>query len=174
MGPGPLAVASVAVDTQPAPVVDTGDDEKGEAGNEEEDTGALPAGFFDDPEQDARARGVEAPSQKMQRELEDGLKKFEREMAVQIEESEETRNELDEEKAEEVAAEEEDFQSSLRGRLAALRKRAAERDRVLQEAAAAATNSASEEMAVSNAEDGVDGVDSDSDVEFDWRAKDFG
>merc|ERR1712083_1226394 len=123
---------------------------------DEETTGALPAGFFDDPELDAKARGVEAPSQRAQRELEEGLKKFEREMAVQIEESEETRNELDEEKAEEVAAEEEEFQSSLRGRLAALRKRAADRDRVLQETAKAAANRASDETAAGSVEDGED------------------
>merc|ERR1712060_20214 len=123
-----------------------------------------------DPEADAKARGVETPSQKMQRELEEGLKKFEREMVVEIEQSEETRNELDEEKAEEVMAEEQDFQSNLRGRLAALRQRAAERDRVLQAAAEAAKKEALQETA--EAED--PGDDSGSDVEFDWRAKDFG
>merc|ERR1712061_528999 len=103
-----------------------------------------------------------------QRELEEGLKKFEREMVVEIEQSEETRNELDEEKAEEVLAEEQDFQSNLRGRLAALRKKAAERDRVLQAAAEAAKREAPQET--TEAEDPAD--DSGSDVEFDWRAKD--
>merc|ERR1712176_801842 len=87
----------------------------------EQEEQALPAGFFDDPEADAKARGVETPSQRAQRELEDGLKKFEREMAVEIEQAEETRHELDEEKAEEVAEEEEEFQTSLRSRLADLR-----------------------------------------------------
>merc|ERR1712113_759079 len=122
----------------------------------------LPEGFFDDPELDAKVRGIETPAQRHQRELEEGLKKFEREMVVEIEQAEETRNELDEEKAEYVAAEEEEFQSDLRGRLAALRKRAADRNAALQEAekAKAATASNPEETVV----DDADGGDSGSDV----------
>merc|ERR1712039_535272 len=95
--------------------------------------GGIPEGFFDDPELDAKARGVEAPSQRAERELEEGLKKFEREMAVEIEHAEETRHELDEEKAEEVLQEEEEFQTSLRDRITLLRKRAIERTKRIQE-----------------------------------------
>jgi len=69
----------------------------------------LPAGFFDDPEQDAKVRGVEAPSIRAQRELEEGLKRFERELLIETEKAEETRHELDEEKYEDAAAEEMQF-----------------------------------------------------------------
>merc|ERR1711920_127056 len=132
----------------------------------------LPEGFFDDPELDAKVRGIETPAQRAQRELEDGLKKFEREMVVEIEQAEETRNEIDEEKAGYVAAEEEEFQSDLRGRLATLRKRAAEKNRLAQEAAAA--KQAEKDAAPAAVDDAEDAGDSGSDVEFDWRAKDFG
>merc|ERR1712066_774569 len=56
----------------------------------------LPVGFFDDPELDAKARGVEAPSVVAHRELEEGLKRFEKEMIVEREKAEEARNALEE------------------------------------------------------------------------------
>merc|ERR1711948_36420 len=116
----------------------------------------------DDPEMDAKVRGIETPAQRHQRELEEGLKKFEREMVVEIEQAEETRNELDEEKAEYVAAEEEEFQSDLRGRLAALRKRAAERNTVAHEAAEKAKAAAVANVQ-ETVDDDADGGDSGSD-----------
>merc|ERR1740123_784952 len=85
----------------------------------------LPQGFFDDPEMDAKVRGVEAPSERAKRELEEGLKRFEREMHLELEQSEETRHELDEERHEQVAEEEQELQGELHGRLQELRKRRA-------------------------------------------------
>lgn len=135
----------------------------------------LPEGFFDDPEQDAKARGVEAPSVIAQRELEEGLKRFEKEMAIEKEKAEEVRHEIDEAKYEQAAAEEEEFQRSLQGRLALLRKQSAEKAAIAAVAKAAAEKKAAEErMAAAEAEGGDDADSDDSDVDFDWRAKHFG
>ncbi|CAJ1381799.1 unnamed protein product [Effrenium voratum] len=60
-------------------------------GNDAEDDKGLPEGFFDDPDIDAKMRGMEAPSKKAERELEEGLKRFEREMQAEQEKAEETR-----------------------------------------------------------------------------------
>merc|ERR1712137_1384505 len=136
------ATNGAAAAAAPAPARENETPEDTEDGS---DQPFPPEGFFDDPEQDAKVRGIETPAQRHQRELEEGLKKFEREMVVEIEQAEETRNELDEEKAEEVLAEEQEFQSDLRGRLAALRKRAADKQRALQAAAEAAKKDASQE-----------------------------
>merc|ERR1719336_310624 len=82
---------------------------EGEGDADEDAASQLPEGFFDNPDLDAQVRGLEAPSVRQQRELEEGLKTFEREIAKETERAEETRHELDEQKYEEVAAEEEDF-----------------------------------------------------------------
>merc|ERR1712113_788378 len=111
------------------------DREENDAEGEADTTGQLPEGFFDDPELDAKVRGVEAPSVRAQRELEEGMKRFQREMAIEIEQSEETRQDLDEDKFEEVAAEEEDFQTQLQDRLSALRKLAEQRSMTVRGAA---------------------------------------
>jgi len=135
----------------------------------------LPEGFFDDPEQDAKARGVEAPSVIAQRELEEGLKRFEKELIVEKEKAEEVRHEIDEEKYEQAAAEEEEFQRSLQGRLALLRKQSADKAALAAVAKAAADKKAAEEKMAADEAEGGDDVDSDdSDVDFDWRAKHFG
>eukprot|EP00418_Pyrodinium_bahamense_P039493 CAMPEP_0179208284 /NCGR_PEP_ID=MMETSP0796-20121207/103872_1 /TAXON_ID=73915 /ORGANISM="Pyrodinium bahamense, Strain pbaha01" /LENGTH=302 /DNA_ID=CAMNT_0020913233 /DNA_START=32 /DNA_END=936 /DNA_ORIENTATION=- len=99
----------------------------------------LPEGFFDDPELDAKVRGVEAPSVRSQRELEEGLKRFEKEMEVEMEQSEETRHELDEAKYEQVAAEEVEFQGRLQSRLLQLQEQAAAKRRRLEEATASSS-----------------------------------
>jgi len=136
----------------------------------------LPEGFFDDPELDAKVRGIEAPSVRNQRELEEGLKRFEREMAVEIEQSEETRHELDEEKYEQAAKEEEEFQGSLQSRLLELRKRAAAQSRQQQEERTASSTDAPAAVAANDVGKASDaaGDNSDSDIEFDWRSKGFG
>ncbi|CAE7949076.1 unnamed protein product [Symbiodinium sp. KB8] len=94
---------------------------------EGQDDQALPEGFFDDPEQDAKVRGMEAPSRKAEREIEEGLRRFEREMAAEQEKAEETRHAIDEKKYEALAAEEEEFQTQLESRLVKLRQAASER-----------------------------------------------
>lgn len=152
-------------------------EEKGEEGAEPETEGnelatQLPIGFFDDADTDAKVRGLEAPSIKQARELEEGLKKFEREINIEQEKAEETRHELDEAKYEKVAAEEAEYQGELQGRLLQLR----ERQRLRAEAAASASVTASAGAQGQNAaeqEEDEEG-DSGSDVEFDWRAKGFG
>merc|ERR1719217_308828 len=133
---------------------------------------ALPAGFFDDPEEDARARGVETPAERAKRELEEGLKKFEKEMAVEQEKAEETRHELDEERFEDQAQEENDFQSALLGRIQALRKK---KDLKVQESAAKAAETARKAAEDTAAAEAVaeNEDDSGSDVDFDWRSKGF-
>lgn len=134
----------------------------------------LPPGFFDNPEMDAKVRGVEAPSVRAQRQLEEGLKRFEREIAVETERAEETRHDLDETKYEEVAAEEVEFQSRLQQRLMLLRKRAAARSQGERSASPVKEVGAAGGDAVAEAEAADVGGDSGSDVEFDWRAKGFG
>jgi len=152
-------------------------EEKGEEGAEPETEGnelatQLPPAFFDDRDTDAKVRGLEAPSIRESRELEEGLKKFEREINIEQEKAEETRHELDEAKYEKVAAEEAEYQGELQGRLAQLR----ERQRLRAEAAASASASANAAAQSSNAggEEEDEEGDSGSDVEFDWRAKGFG
>jgi len=149
----------------------------------------LPEGFFDDPDMDAKVRGVEAPAERAKRELEEGLKRFEREMHLELEQSEETRHELDEERHEQVAEEEQELQSELHGRLKELRKRraatAARKTQQQQqqqgggvEATTADASSDGSSLPVGDAAKATleplpdDG--SGSDVEFDWRAKEFG
>jgi len=133
----------------------------------------FPRVFFDDAELDAKVRGVEAPSVRAQRELEEGLKRFQREMVVETERAEETRHELDEDKYEKVFEEEQEFQSTLQQRLQKLREQAAVRSQKLQAKAAADGKAESGNGAPEAAEDASD-EDSGSDVEFDWRAKGFG
>merc|ERR1719375_1989705 len=165
-GDEPMAIVPVVEETALARSDADVARQDGEQGDdaEEEEKSQLPEGFFDDPELDAKARGVEAPSVVTQRELEEGLKRFEKEMMVEREKAEEARNELDEDKAEELAAEEDEFQRSLQGRLDALRKRQAE---AVNKSAAAAAEEQKEATAEAEEEDGDD---SGSDVEFDWRA----
>merc|ERR1719440_690204 len=124
-GAGGMEIAAIGAETTLARVdSDVSSKDGGEDAEEEgEAPPQLPEGFFDDPEQDAKARGVEAPSVKAQRELEEGLKRFEKEMLVEREKAEEARNELEEDRAEEQAVEEEDLQRDLKGRLEALRQR---------------------------------------------------
>lgn len=168
-------IQSVEASDAPAPSEGTGGDAEDQAEAEEgDDPGSkLPAGFFDNPDLDAKARGQEAPSVRKVRELEEGLKRFEKEMLVETEIAEETRHELDEQKHEEVTAEEVEFQGKLQERLEFLRQqreRAAQRKAESEKAAASA---AAENTAAASAD--ADGEDSSgSDVEFDWRAKGFG
>lgn len=146
---------------------------KGEGAAEEDAGPSLPEGFFDDPDLDAKVRGAEAPSIKAQRELEEGLKRFEKEIVVEVEKAEEARHDIDEEKYERVFAEEQEFQSSLQGRLEKLRKIAAEK---LSQRKSESGTAAAAAAAADDAEDAgaSGGEDSGSDVEFDWRAKGFG
>merc|ERR1719375_2706401 len=124
-GDEPMAIVPVVEETALARSDANSARQDGEQGDdaEEEEKSQLPEGFFDDPELDAKARGVEAPSVVAQRELEEGLKRFEREMIVEREKAEEARNELEEDRNEEQAVEEEDLQRNLRDRLEALRQR---------------------------------------------------
>ena len=89
-----------------------------------DDTG-LPEGFFDDPDVDAKMRGKEAPSKRAERELEEGFRRFEREMQAEQEKAEEARHEIDEQKYEAAAAEESEFQVQLQSRLELLRQKTA-------------------------------------------------
>ena len=130
-------------------------------GDEEEPKG-LPEGFFDDPDMDAKMRGEEAPSKKAERELEEGLKRFEREMQAEQEKAEEKRHEIDEEKYEVAAAEEQDFQVQLQSRLEKLRQQTANRKLNLPK---------EEEKAEDDT--AVDDDDDDDDLALDWRAKGF-
>lgn len=177
-------------------------DEEHEVG-EPLSTSGLPEGFFDDPDLDAKVRGVEAPSDRAQRNLEEGLKRFEKEMLVEAEKAEEARHEIDEERYEQVAAEEDAFQRTLEGRLEELRKRrglpmasmtfpsqrgvhAAECDEDSEEAEEAASAIATTKDrhsinadlkaagAAAEREENDGGSSSDGDVQFDWRSKDFG
>jgi len=139
---------------------------------EEEQPQGLPEGFFDDPELDAKVRGAEAPSKIAERELEEGLKRFEREMVAETEKAEETRHDLDEQKYEAAAADEQEFQKRLHARLAALRKKTQEglsKKQTEASAAAPATGAAGN----ANAEDDGEDDDDEEDVAFDWRAKGF-
>ena len=128
----------------------------------------LPEGFFDDPDADAKARGIEAPSVRVERELEEGMKKFEEEMAQETERAESTRHEIDEKRYEEAAGEEREFQLKLEARLRSLRKEAQDKVALIQtkpcELAVAAPQ---------GSEPDEDSGASDGDVEFDWRAKAF-
>mmetsp|Transcript_35334 Transcript_35334/g.77246 ORF Transcript_35334/g.77246 Transcript_35334/m.77246 type:complete len:341 (-) Transcript_35334:98-1120(-) len=138
-------------------------------GGDEPPPPRLPSGFFDDPELDAKARGVEAPSVAAARELEEGLKRFEREIAVEQEQAEETRNEIDEERFVETTMEEEEFQKDLYGRIEALRKR---RKTVHLDGDSVQQKELDTEGLAAEEEDVDEG--SDVDVDFDWRAKGFG
>lgn len=152
-GPAPLAVAADALalvpEAAPQAAEEPADQPEG-----------LPAGFFDDPDLDAKARGVEGPTARAKRELEDGIKRFEKEMLLEQERADETRHELDEEKAEEQMAEEEELQSHLLGRLSKLREMAAKRPKL-----------STPKEAVSQAEDEEE--ISDAELDVDWRAKGF-
>lgn len=175
IGPAPLAIVPAAeaspmeiVPASPETALLRADAETSKAAEAEEpeEDSQLPQGFFDDPELDAKARGIEAPAVIAQRELEEGLKKFEREMLVEREKAEEARNELDEDRHEELAAEEDEFQRTLQGRLESLRRRQAE---ALKSAPAPVVE---EKCIAPEVEE--EGDDSGSDIDFDWRAKDFG
>merc|ERR1712146_579863 len=135
----------------------------GEAEEQEEDKGQLPEGFFDDPELDAKVRGTEAPSVKAERELEEGLKRFEREMAQEQELAEEKRHEIDEEMYASTAADEQEFQSRLQSRLEALRKRT--KDALAKKAEEAAASAPVSADASEANEDDEDADDDDDDVE---------
>ncbi|CAE7362795.1 unnamed protein product [Symbiodinium natans] len=111
-----------AVEQVPMVAAEAAKATQAEADADPESDQALPEGFFDDPEQDAKVRGMEAPSRKAERELEEGLRRFEREMAAEQEKAEETRHEIDEKKYEVLAAEEEEFQTQLQSRLVKLRE----------------------------------------------------
>lgn len=155
-----------------APIEAAQVEEEAEPDAEAPESEGLPAGFFDDPERDAKARGIEAPALRQQRELEEGLKRFAREMATTQEEAEETRHELDEQKYEEAAAEEQEFQSDLDVRLAKLRERAASRRHA--EKVTAATLASGAPAPIDNIEDAANSDDDDAaEIEFDWRAKGF-
>lgn len=176
IGPAPLAIVP-AEEASPIEVVAASSEaavmrlfadtsKAAEPAEPAEEGSQLPEGFFDNPELDAKARGIEAPAVVAQRELEEGLKRFEREMLIEREKAEEARNELDEEKFEELAVEEEEFQRTLQGRVEALRHRQAE---ALKSAPAPAVEESHVEAEVEE-----EGDDSGSDIDFDWRAKDFG
>lgn len=128
----------------------------------EEEPKGLPEGFFDDPDMDAKMRGEEAPSKKAERELEEGLKRFEREMQAEQEKAEEKRHEIDEEKYAVAAAEEQDFQVQLQSRLEKLRQQTANRK----------LNLPKEEEKADEDDTAVDD-DDDDDLALDWRAKGF-
>ena len=130
---------------------------------DEEEPKGLPEGFFDDPDMDAKMRGEEAPSKKAERELEEGLKRFEREMQAEQEKAEEKRHEIDEEKYEVAAAEEQDFQVQLQSRLEKLRQQTANRK----------LNLPKEEEKADEDDTAVDDDDDDDDLALDWRAKGF-
>lgn len=160
---------SIATATSLLPAIQASD---GPDSNLETPSGSeevLPPGFFDDPELDAKVRGVEAPGIRAQRELEDGLKRFAREMASTQEQAEETRHELDEEKYAAAAAEEQEFQTELEARLAQLRAKASALNQ-RQKDAAIVGGGAPAALDTDNASD--DGDDGD-DIGFDWRAKGF-
>lgn len=167
-------------DNDPAPgeatAVAEGKDELVEEEAEEAPAG-LPIGFFDDPDLDAKVRGAEAPSARTKRVLEEGLKKFEKEMVVETERAEETRHDLDEEKYEKAFEEEQEFQFTLVNKLQKLKelaeaKRKAARESV--ERAKVEEESTATKSSANVAEEDDDDSDSGSDVEFDWRAKGFG
>jgi len=163
--PGALSHVGAATATTPAAEeeADDGEEQDGNVAHE------LPIGFFDDPEQDAKARGVEAPSVVAERELEEGLKRFEKEMVVEQERAEETRQDIDERRYEDATAEEEAFQKTLHGRLERLRERAAARS------AEVAKGTATDREAEASADAADETSDSDgSDIGFDWRSKRFG
>lgn len=126
----------------------------------------LPEGFFDDPDLDAKARGQEKPSEVAKRELEVELKKFEKEMAVVQEDSEIVRHEMDEEKYEKAAAEEDHFQEAMAKHLQGLRKKTEKAKTALQPSHAPAPKPAP-------IEDDEKEIESDEEVDFDWRAKGF-
>eukprot|EP00927_Polykrikos_kofoidii_P046304 TRINITY_DN40527_c0_g1_i1.p1 TRINITY_DN40527_c0_g1~~TRINITY_DN40527_c0_g1_i1.p1 ORF type:complete len:428 (-),score=111.96 TRINITY_DN40527_c0_g1_i1:139-1422(-) len=161
-----LAVVTAGEDGEAA------DDDRGDEVPHEQETkpDGLPEGFFDDPEADARARGVETPSERKKRELEDGMKRFAREIEVEQEKGEETRYELEEARFEEVVEDEEDFQHDLQSRIEVLRRRQSTK---MQEAAEMTADVPVALNAGKGSDDEGDGEDSGSDVDFDWRAKGF-
>eukprot|EP00427_Karlodinium_veneficum_P034239 CAMPEP_0169280006 /NCGR_PEP_ID=MMETSP1016-20121227/55343_1 /TAXON_ID=342587 /ORGANISM="Karlodinium micrum, Strain CCMP2283" /LENGTH=189 /DNA_ID=CAMNT_0009368235 /DNA_START=48 /DNA_END=614 /DNA_ORIENTATION=- len=122
VGPMPLVPAEDAI----VPILSQDGEPKPEVEESELSEPQLPEGFFDDPEQDAKARGVEAPSVIAQRDLEEGLKRFEKEMLIEREKAEEARNEIEEDRNEEQTAEEDAFQKNLRSRIEALHRKKAE------------------------------------------------
>jgi len=162
------SVPTVASDAAQEPTTGIATQSHGSESEEtERNAGEIPEGFFDDPEEDARARGIELPSVRARRELEVGLKRFEQEIAVETELAEETRQELDEGRHEDAANDEDAFQKSLQDRLEAFRQQTAAKLKYLEQTKKVPS------------EDTVDSLNasdenfSDSDVEFDWRAKNF-
>lgn len=155
------ATGTVSAEPAEAPKAAVAEAEEGQ------DDQVLPEGFFDDPELDAKVRGMEAPSRKAEREIEEGLRRFEREMAAEQEKAEETRHAIDEKKYEALAVEEEEFQTQLESRLVKLRQAASERKK------GSSAASAPTETVAESAEDDADD-DEDADMDFDWRAKGFG
>eukprot|EP00439_Symbiodinium_sp_Y106_P074394 s98_g14.t1 len=127
------ATGTVSAEPAEAPKAAVAEAEEGQ------DDQVLPEGFFDDPELDAKVRGMEAPSRKAEREIEEGLRRFEREMAAEQEKAEETRHAIDEKKYEALAAEEEEFQTQLESRLVKLRQAASERKKGMDGADAPVT-----------------------------------
>lgn len=138
---------------------------------EEKPMSVIPEGFFDDPEQDAKVRGVEAPSARKERELTEGLKLFERQMEQEVEKSEATRHELDEEAYEKNFNLEQQKQKAYWNKLERLRKI---REEKAAEAAAASAASATVDAEAGGDKDDDEGDSSGSDLDFDWRAKAVG
>mmetsp|Transcript_27222 Transcript_27222/g.62769 ORF Transcript_27222/g.62769 Transcript_27222/m.62769 type:complete len:361 (+) Transcript_27222:71-1153(+) len=161
-----LAEGDSAVKLSADTLMQTADEE---ADAPEEKPQGLPEGFFDDPDADAWARGAEAPSERAERELEEGFKKFEKEMIIENELSEEARHRLDELRYEKIAAEEAAFQQSLQQKLDDLKLQAV--DRMNRGSSQDDESSATAEDYTAEA-DALE--DSGSDIEFDWRAKGFG
>uniref|UniRef100_A0A0G4HCP4 Uncharacterized protein n=1 Tax=Chromera velia CCMP2878 TaxID=1169474 RepID=A0A0G4HCP4_9ALVE len=95
----------------------------------------IPTGFFDDPEQEALARGEEKPSDRKARELEADLKRFEAEIDLELQRKERIRARLDEERFEEGRQEDLAVDNDLRERVERLK---AQRDGGAAAAAAAA------------------------------------
>jgi len=163
--PGPEEPEEAIGPMKPSgPVLGQAAQEAPEAEDEGEEPKGLPEGFFDDPDMDAKMRGEEAPSKRKERELEEGLKRFEREMQAEQEKAEETRHEIDEEKYAVAAAEEEEFQVQLQSRLEKLRQQTASRKLNLPK-------EEEEEKEEEIDDEGED--DDDEDLALDWRAKGF-
>ncbi|CEM24433.1 unnamed protein product [Vitrella brassicaformis CCMP3155] len=145
----------------------------------------LPTGFFDDPEQDAKARGLEKPSWRRDRELESELKRFEAQMEIEQQKREWMQHRSDEEKAADDLEEQISLQKDYASRFERLQQLRAKRrgdpahaqdsqpdkqqDR--QAVAPAAPQRGPAVMQPRRADQDEDADEDDVDALLDWRKK---
>eukprot|EP00743_Colponemidia_sp_Colp-15_P009920 GILK01010878.1.p1 GENE.GILK01010878.1~~GILK01010878.1.p1 ORF type:complete len:258 (-),score=85.55 GILK01010878.1:63-809(-) len=138
------------------------------AAEEEEEAGpksAIPAGFFDDPVADAKARGLEDPNVKRERELAEEMKLFNEQIERELAAQESKQEQEDEEKYDDRFEEDLEEQRLHLKRLEEIKQRT---EQMKRKATAVEDKSSKRQKQEVESSD-----DSDFDPDVNWRSKAF-